>query len=95
MKNGQQSKVAKLGLLAYFQPFGEVPERFNGPVCKTVQGGHTTFAGSNPALSARLISPTHSANCGQGFSLGLAPKAGLSRSTVIVRPFPKKRKGFQ
>jgi hypothetical protein len=72
MKTGQSSEVAKLESLAYFQPFGEVPERFNGPVCKTVQGATNTLAGSNPALSAGLISPARSANCEQGLSLGLA-----------------------
>lgn len=75
---GRKSKVAKLELPARVY-FGEVPERSNGPVCKTVQGGHTTFAGSNPALSATSISPTRSANCKQGINLGIAPKAGLLR----------------
>ena len=89
---GQSPKVAKLERLAYVSTFGGVPERLNGPACKAVQGATNTLAGSNPALSARLTSPTRSANCGQGLSLGLAPKAGLLRSTVIVRPFPKKRK---
>src|SRR5579863_6214017 len=35
---GQQPQVAKLELLAFVLTFGEVPERLNGPVCKTVKG---------------------------------------------------------
>jgi hypothetical protein len=54
---GQPSKVAKLELLALvFSSLGEVPERLNGPVCKTVKG-LATLAGSNPALSARSTQP--------------------------------------
>ena len=76
-EKGQQNRVAKPELLAFARSFGEVPERFNGPVCKTVQGALITLAGSNPALSARLSSPVRSANYLRGLASGFRPKQGL------------------
>lgn len=50
-------QVEKLELLASVFINGEVPERLNGPVCKTVKGATNTLAGSNPALSANINQP--------------------------------------
>ena len=90
-EKGQQNLVAKLELLAFAVPFGEVPEWSKGPVCKTVQGALITLAGSNPALSARLNSPVRSANYSRGIASG-KPKAGLLRSTVILSFSPEESK---
>lgn len=90
---GQQPKVAKLELLAFVSFRGGLAEGLNAADCKSVSGGPPIARGFK-SLTRRqtLTSPTRSANCGQGLSLGLAPEAGLLRSTAIVRPFPKKRK---
>jgi hypothetical protein len=89
----QPSKVAKLEPLALVSFRGGLAEWSNAADCKSVNDGPTTVLGFE-SLTRRqtLTSPARSANCEQGLSLGLAPKAGLLRSTAIVRPFPKKRK---
>ena len=90
---GQSPKVAKLERLALVSFCGGLAERSNAADCKSVSGGPTTVLGFE-SLTRRqtLTSPIRSANCEQGLSLGLAPKAGLFRSTAIVRLVPKKRK---
>jgi hypothetical protein len=90
---GQPSKVAKLERLALVSFRGGLAEWSNAADCKSVNGGPPIVLGFE-SLTRRqtLTSPARSANCEQGLSLGLAPKAGLFRSTAIVRPFPKKRK---
>lgn len=91
---GQQPRGANLELLAVFSFCGELAEWSNATDCKSAKA-LTSFRGFESRTHRQtLTSPAHSANCEQGLSLGLAPKAGLSRSTVIVRPLPKKRKGF-
>ena len=89
---GQQSKVVKLEPLALVSFRGELAERSNATDCKSAKA-LGSFRGFESRTHRQILtSPTRSANCGQGLSLGLAPKAGLFRSTAIVRPFPKKRK---
>jgi hypothetical protein len=93
MKTKGQPQVAKLERLALVSFRGGLAEGSNAAGFHSVNGGHTTVLGFESLIRRQtLTSPTRSANCGQGLSLGLAPKAGLFRSTAIVRPFPKKRK---
>ena len=89
---GQPSKVAKLEPLARVFFCGELAERSNASDCKSAKA-LTSFCGFESRTHRQtLTSPIRSANCEQGLSLGLAPKAELFRLTAIVRPFPKKRK---
>ena len=93
MKTKASSPVAKLELLALVSFRGGLAEWSNAADCKSVDGARIAVHGSKSLTRRQTItSPARSANCEQGLSLGLAPKAGLSRSTAIVRPFPKKRK---
>ena len=85
--------AAKLEPLALVSFRGGLAEWSNAADCKSVDGARIAVHGSKSLTRRQILtSPTHGANRGQGLSLGLAPKAGLFRSTVIVRPFPKKRK---
>jgi hypothetical protein len=93
MKTKGQPQVAKLERLALVSFCGGLAEWSNAADCKSVNGGPTAVLGFESLTRRQILtSPTRSANCEQGLSLGLAPKAGLFRSTAIVRPFPKKRK---
>lgn len=67
-----------------------------GPVPQWIEEAITNrpVVGSNPTRPATLISPASRWNYQQSLSLGLAPETEFTRLTVIVRPFPKKRKAI-
>jgi hypothetical protein len=72
---------------------GGLAERPDAADCKSIDDARVAVR-ELQSLTRRqtLTRPIRSANFEQGLRLGLAPKSGLFRSTVIVRPFPKKRK---
>ncbi len=99
---GQQPQVAKTGTAGLGFVSGEVPERLNGPVCKTVKGATNTLAGSNPALSATLISPPAALTAGRALTSGSLQRQGCyahchfgrfprTKATKMYRLDPERR----